>query len=102
MHLPQIVQLAVEQLDFGWAKTLKISEAMSIKRKIGVSCNLDAKMLDTSEEGMVLTIEKRAVNADSLQLMKDFVTQHNLNLLSESGRYFISSNALKPSIQPSY
>ena len=75
---------------------------MSFKRKIGVSCNLDAKMLDTSEEGMVLTIEKRAVNADTLQLMKDFVAQHNLNLLSESGRFFISSNALKPSSQPAY
>ena len=75
---------------------MKISEAMNFKREIRTSCNLDAKMLDTTEDGMVLTVEKRMVNATTLELMTNFVSQHKLSLLSESGRYFISTSILAP------
>jgi hypothetical protein len=76
---------------------MKIFEAMVLKREIGSSCSLDVKMLDTSTDGIVLTIEQNAVGSNDLVYIKDFVTQHNLSLLLESERYFISTNALKPS-----
>jgi hypothetical protein len=78
---------------------VKISEAMNYKRRIANHCNLSVEMLDTSEDGIVLFIEKNLVSESSHELMVDFVTQHNLNVLSESGRYFISTNILAPRIQ---
>ncbi len=56
-------------------------------------------MLDTLNDGFILTIEQSLVNNDNLALITDFVNQHQLNLLVESERYFISSNALIPSGQ---
>ncbi len=75
---------------------MKISEAMNFKRQISATCNLEAKMLDTSEEGMVLTVEKRQITENSLELMTNFVVQNKLNMLFENGRYFISTNILAP------
>ena len=83
----------------GEAKKLKIFEAMVFKREIGASCSLDVKMLDTINDGFVLTIEKNFVNSDELLLITDFVNQHKLSLLLDSERYFISTNALAPSSQ---
>jgi len=80
-------------------KKLKIFEAMVFKREIGSSCSLDVKMLDTINDGFVLTIEKDLVNNDGLSLIRDFVNQHKLSLLLDSERYFISTNALTPSSQ---
>ncbi len=77
---------------------MKIFEAMVFKREIGSSCSLDVKMLDTVKDGIVLSIEQESVDNNNLVLIKDFVNQHNLNLLLDSERYFISTNALKPSI----
>jgi hypothetical protein len=77
---------------------MKIFEAMVFKREIGASCSLDVKMLDTPTDGIVLTIEQNLVNGNNLLLIKDFVSQHNLSLLLDSECYFISTNALKPSI----
>lgn len=69
---------------------------MVFKREIGINCSLEVKMLDTIKEGFVLTIEQNLVNSDDLLSIKDFVNQHNLSLLLESERYFISSNSLTP------
>ncbi len=67
------------------------------KREIGSSCSLDVKMLDTLKDGIVLTIEQDLVDSSNLALITDFVNQHNLSLLLDSERYFISTQALKPS-----
>ncbi len=80
---------------------MKISEAMNFKRQIRISFNLDVKMLDTAEDGMVLTVEKKVINENTLELITDFVNQNKLNILSESGHYFISTNNLVPANQPS-
>jgi len=77
---------------------MKIFEAMVFKREIGSSSSLDVKMLDTLKDGIVLTIEQNAVNNDDLVYIKDFVSQHNLSLLLDSDCYFISTQALQPSM----
>jgi len=77
---------------------MKIFEAMVFKREIGSSSSLDVKMLDTVKDGIVLTFEQSAVNNDDLIYIRDFVTQHNLSLLLDSDCYFISTQALQPSI----
>jgi hypothetical protein len=71
---------------------------MVFKREIGTSCSLVVKMLDTLKDGIVLTIEQNLVNSNNLALITDFVNQHKLSLLLDSECYFISTNALKPSI----
>jgi hypothetical protein len=75
---------------------MKISEAMVYKRTIGANCSIDIKMLDTLNDGIVLTIEQNSVNPDALLFITDFVNQHKLSLLLESERYFISTNILSP------
>ncbi len=76
---------------------MKIFEAMLFKREIGANCSLDVKMLDTLKDGIVLTIDEDLVDGSILERIKDFVSQHNLSLLLDSERYFISTSALKPS-----
>lgn len=78
---------------------MKISEAMLFKRKIGSSLSLDVKMLDTINDGIVLTIEKNSINSSNLPLITDFVNQNKLRLLLDSGRYFISTSMLTPYAQ---
>jgi len=53
-------------------------------------------MLDTLSDGIVLTIEQNSVNPDALMFITDFVNRHNLSLLLESERYFISTKTLSP------
>jgi hypothetical protein len=77
---------------------MKIFEAMVFKREIGANSNLVVKILDTTKDGIVLTIDQNLVNGNNLLFIKDFVSQHNLSLLLDSECYFISTNALKPSI----
>ena len=81
----------------GGKEKIKIFEAMLFKRKIGTSCSLNVKMLDTVKDGIVLTVDQSAVSHDNLAYIKDFVTQNNLSLLLDSECYFISKNGLKPS-----
>jgi hypothetical protein len=76
---------------------MKIFEAMVFKREIGASCSLDVKMLDTPKDGIVLTIDQDLVDRSNLELITDFVNQHNLSLLLDSECYFISTDVLKPS-----
>ena len=64
---------------------------MVFKREIGSGCSLDVKMLDTINDGIVLTIEQSLVNSNGLLLITDFVNQHKLSLLLDSERYFIST-----------
>ena len=78
---------------------MKIFEAMVFKRAIAASCSLNVKMLDTITEGIVLSIDQNLVNNDGLLFIKDFVNEHNLSLLLDSERYFISTNVLTPSNQ---
>jgi hypothetical protein len=80
-------------------KKMKIFEAMVYKREIGANFSLEVKMLDTINDGFVLTIEKELVNSNGLLLITDFVNQHKLSLLLDSERYFISTNVLTPSSQ---
>ena len=75
---------------------MKIFEAMVFKREIGASSSLDVKILETSKDGIVLTIEQNSVSR-YLVYIKDFVSQHNLSLLLDSDCYFISTQCLKPS-----
>jgi hypothetical protein len=76
---------------------MKIFEAMVFKREIGTSCSLDVKILDTLKDGIVLTIEQNLVDSSNLELITDFVNQHNLSLLLDNECYFISTHVLKPS-----
>ncbi len=76
---------------------MKIFEAMVFKRAIGASCSLDVKMLDNINDGIILSIEENLVSNNDLSFIRDFVNQHKLNLLLDSERYFISTNALTPS-----
>ena len=75
---------------------MKMFEAMVFKREIGTNCSLDIEMLDTINDGIVLSIDKNSVNSNNLMFITNFVSQHKLSLLLDSERYFISSNALAP------
>jgi hypothetical protein len=81
--------------------TLKMFDAMILKREIGTSCNIDVKILETLEDGLVLRIMENIVNSNSLELITDFVNKHNLNILLDNGVYFISKQILAPS-EPIY
>lgn len=78
---------------------MKMFEAMVFKREIGANCSLDVTMIDTPNDGLVLSIEEDLVKTDDLLFIKDFVSQHKLSLLLDSERYFISTNVLTPSTQ---
>ena len=55
------------------------------------------KMLDTINDGIVLSIDQNLVNSNELLFITAFVNQHKLSLLLDSEHYFISTNALAPS-----
>lgn len=75
---------------------------MVFKREIGSSCSLDMKMLDTENDGIILSIDQNLVNNSSLIFIQDFVNQHNLSLLLDSEKYFISTNALSTYAQSNW
>jgi hypothetical protein len=79
---------------------LKMFDAMVLKREIVRNYNLDVKILETCKDGLVLRIENM-VNITSLALLTDFVSKHQLNMLSENDGYFVSKEILAPS-KPSY
>ena len=90
---------ACKTVIFERGDNLKIFEAMLYKRDIKTTCNIDVSMLDTSEDGIVLTVDKDLVDVNILGLITDFVNENQLSLLLESGRYFISAGSLAPWIQ---
>jgi len=81
--------------------TLKMYDAMVLKREIGTSCNIDVKILETLKDGFILRILENLVNENSLEAITDFVNKHELNMLFDNGVYFISNQILAPS-EPIY
>ncbi len=73
-----------------------MSEAMKIKRQIQDCCSIKTDMVDLTEFGLVLTVEKSALDADSYKLLADYAAEHNLYLKLELGRFIISNQALPP------
>ena len=81
-----------------YARTkMNVSLAMKIKRQIQECCNIEAKMEDLPEIGLVLTIERSELDKDSYKLLADYAAENNLNLKLELGRFIISNQALTPS-----
>lgn len=74
-------------------------DAMVFKREIFSGCSIAVEMLDTLKDGLVLSIDQDLVKDNDLEFIKNFVNQHNLSLLLDSERYFISSSTLVPSSQ---
>ena len=74
--------------------TLKMYDAMVLKREIGSSCKIDAIILETLKDGFVLRIMENMINENSLEAMTDFVNKHELNMLFDV--YFISNKILEP------
>ena len=75
---------------------------MVFKREIGSSCSLDLKILDTENDGIILSIDQNLVNNSSLVFIQDFVNQHKLSLLLDSEKYFISTNTLSAYAQSNW
>ena len=69
---------------------------MKFKTKIQASCGIDVKMLDTSEDGFVLYIERKALDASSYKLLADFTAQNELSLQLDIGNFIVSKHALPP------
>jgi hypothetical protein len=76
---------------------LKMFDAMIIKREMGKSCNVEVKILETMKDGLILRITENIINKNSLVLITDFVNKHKLNMLFDSGVYFISNQLIAPS-----
>ncbi len=76
--------------------TLKMYDAMVLKREIGTNCKIDAKILETSKDEIVLRIMENMVNENSLEAITDFANKHELNILFDNGVYFISNKILEP------
>ena len=76
---------------------LRIFDAMVFKREIGTGCSVDVKIIDTLNDGLILSITENSVNENILEFITDFVNQHKLNLLLDNERYFISTKTLIPS-----
>ena len=81
--------------------TLKMYDAMVLKREIGTSCKIDVKILETLKDGFVLRILENMMSENSLEAITDFVNKHRLNILFDNGAYFISNQILAPS-EPIY
>jgi hypothetical protein len=75
---------------------MNMSEAMKFKTRIQTSCEIDVKMLDTAEDGIVLYVERQTLNAGSYKRLADFVAQNELSLQLEIGNFIISKHALPP------
>ena len=76
--------------------TLNVFDAMILKREMQTNCRVDVKILDTSKNGLILRIMENTVDGISLELIRDFVNQHKLNILLDNGVYFISKESLSP------
>jgi hypothetical protein len=73
---------------------MNISEAMKLKTKIHSSCGIDLKMLDTSEDGLVLYIERKAIDISAYKLLADYAAQNDLSLQLDIGNFIVSKNTL--------
>ena len=75
---------------------MNVFDAMILKREMQTNCSVDVKILDTSKNGLILRIMENTVDGISLELIRDFVNQHKLNILLDNGVYFISKESLSP------
>jgi len=75
---------------------VNMAEAMRFKREIQTSYGINVKMLDTTEDGLVLYVERRSLNAETYKLLADFATQNELSLQLEIGNFIISTHGLLP------
>jgi hypothetical protein len=75
---------------------MNMSEAMKIKRQIQDRCGIETKMSDLPEVGLVLTVDRSALDMASYKLLSEYTTENNLNLQLEMGRYLISNQSLSP------
>ena len=75
---------------------MNVFDAMILKREMQTNCRVDVKILDTSKNGLILRIMENTVDGISLELIRDFVNQHKLNILLDNGVYFISKESLSP------
>lgn len=73
---------------------MNMSEAMKFKTRILTSCGIDVKMLDIAGEGLVLYVERKALNSGQYKLLADFASQNELNLQLDIGNFIISTNVL--------
>jgi hypothetical protein len=81
--------------------TLKMYDAMVLKREIGTRCKIDVKILETLKDGFILRVMENNVDNISIEAVTDFVNKHKLNMLFDNGVYFISNQLLAPS-EPIY
>jgi hypothetical protein len=75
---------------------MNMSEAMKYKREIQTSCSIDVKMLDTAEDGIVLCVERKMLDASAYKLLANFAAENALSLQLEVGNFLISTHALAP------
>jgi hypothetical protein len=75
---------------------MNVSKAMKLKREIKNSSGIDLKMLDIPEDGLVLYIERKALDATSYKLLADFTAQNDLSLQLDIGNFIISTRPLPP------
>jgi hypothetical protein len=73
-----------------------MSEAMKFKRQIQERCGIETKMSDLPEVGLILTVEKSALDMASYKLLSEYTTENNLNLHLELGTFLISNQTLSP------
>ena len=69
---------------------------MKLKIKIKNSTGIDLKMLDIPEDGLVLYIERKALDISSYKLLADFAAQNDLCLQLELGNFIVSNHPLSP------
>jgi hypothetical protein len=75
---------------------MNMSEAMKIKRQIQDRCGIETKMNDLPEVGLVLTVDRGALDTSSYKLLADYTTENKLNLQLEMGRFIISNVSVSP------
>jgi hypothetical protein len=73
---------------------MNMFEAMKYKTKIQSSYGIDVKMLDTSEDGLVLYVERKTLDTDAYKRLADFASDHELNLQLDIGTFIISKKIL--------
>lgn len=67
---------------------------MKFKREIQTTYDINVKMLDTAEDGIILYVERETLNVGSYKLLADFAAQKELNLQLEVGNLIISTHPL--------
>jgi hypothetical protein len=71
---------------------------MKFKREIQITCGIDVRMLDTTEDGIILYVERETLNVGSYKLLADFAAQKELSLQLEVGNFIISTHPLSPGL----